>query len=332
MQDMEECEVLSLENVKDKVFWVSGSAGFIGSKVSELILSYEGKVVGVDNINNYYSPSLKLWRLNQLKKYKNFRFYKGDIEYFSFVENTMKDVDCVIHLAARAGVRASMSNPWGYVNTNILGTVNVLESMRKHDIINGAFASSSSVYAGSEIPFVEDNVRDKPLNVYASSKRAIELISYNYYFLYGIGTKLLRYFTVYGPAGRPDMAIFKFINNILLNKELVVYGDGKQRRDFTYVDDASLATIKSLGVKGYDIFNIGNDNPVELNYVISLIEKYTKKKARIKYIAREKADMKDTWANIDKAKRILSWEPSVSIDEGIKRTVEWMNFWIKENN
>ena len=316
---------------------VTGCAGFIGSKVAENLLKENHFVIGIDNMNNYYDVRLKKFRVNNLKTYDNFAFYEGDIENKDFLEKIFKNhkIDVVINEAARAGVRASIENPYIYMTTNAIGTLNLLELMVKYNIEKFVLASTSSLYAGLKMPFTEDLPVNTPISPYAASKKAAESLAYTYHYLYDIDVTIFRYFTVYGPAGRPDMSIFRFIYKILKNEEIEVYGDGSQSRDFTYIDDIARGTILGIKSLGYEIINLGSDSPHTLKEVISLIEKYTGKKAKIKYKDFHKADMKATWANIEKAKKLLNWEPKTSLEEGIKHTVEWFykNWdWVKDIN
>ena len=305
---------------------LTGCAGFIGSETTKLFLEKGYEVIGVDNLNNYYDPKLKEYRLEKLKEYKNFTFYNLDIEKTEDVNSLFEKhkITHIVNLAARAGVRYSMENPYVYSLTNTFGTLNLLEAGRKKGIEKFVLASTSSLYAGQKMPFSEDLPVNEPISPYAASKKGAEAMCYSYYHLYGIDTTILRYFTVYGPAGRPDMAYFRFIYWIDNNIPITLYGDGSQSRDFTFITDIARGTVKATMTKtGYEIINLGNDNPKKLNYMIELIEKGLGKKAKIDYKPFHKADMKDTWANVEKAKRILNWQAEVSLEEGIEKTVEW---------
>jgi len=313
---------------------VTGSTGFIGWKVSEKLLERGDFVVGVDNINDYYDIRLKNYRLNLLKKFDNFLFFKEDIENLEGLRKIFKNhkFDAVINLAARAGVRASIENPNVYYTTNVLGTLNLLELCRDFDVPKFVLASTSSLYAGHSLPFKEDMPVNNPISPYAASKKAAEVTAYTYHYLYGIDVSVLRYFTVYGPAGRPDMSIFRFIKWILEGKPVQIYGDGTQGRDFTYVDDIAEGTIKALKPLGYEIINLGGGKgPVSVNYIIELIERFTGKKAKVRHCEFNKVDIKSTWADIKKAKDVLKWSPTIDINVGLKSTVMWFsnNFdWI----
>jgi len=304
---------------------VTGAAGFIGWKTVEMLLKKGYEVVGIDNLNTYYDVRLKKYRLSLLNKYENFIFYKKDIENIEELDAIFKkyQFSAIINLAARAGVRSSIEKPELYLRTNALGTLNILQMMKKYDIKKLILASTSSLYASQNMPFKEDLPVNTPISPYAASKKAAEMLCYVYHYLYGFNVTILRYFTVYGPAGRPDMSIFRFIYLIQRGLPIEVYGDGTQKRDFTFVDDIAKGTVEALKLRSYHIINLGNNSPVELNYVIRLIEKYLNKKAKIKYREFHKADIKATWADIKKAEELLNWRPQTGIEEGIKKTVEW---------
>ena len=314
---------------------VTGCAGFIGWRVSEKLLEKGYKVVGVDTLNDYYDPKVKLWRVNQLKAKDNFCFHKVDIENYEALKPLFKEYEfgAVINEAARAGVRYSLENPWVYFRTNTEGTLNLLELMKDFGVRKMVLASTSSLYAGQKMPFSENLPVNTPISPYAASKKAAEVLAYSYHYLYGLDITVLRYFTVYGPAGRPDMSIFRFIYWALKGETAELFGDGTQSRDFTYIDDIAEGTIKALKPLGYEIINLGSNHPHRLQEVIGLIEKYTGKKLSIVRKEFHKADMKATWAEIKKAENILGWKPQITLEEGIKRTVEWFikNWeWVKE--
>jgi Nucleoside-diphosphate-sugar epimerases len=318
-----------------KTILVTGAAGFIGWKVSTLLLEEGYRVVGVDNLNDYYDVKVKLWRLDTLKSNENFKFYPIDIENKQALEVIFQDnhIDAIINEAARAGVRYSLENPFVYLSTNTLGVLNLLELAKDFGVKKFVQASTSSLYAGQKMPFVEELPVNTPISPYAASKKGAEAMLYSYHYLYGIDVSILRYFTVYGPAGRPDMSIFRFIKWIYQEEPIELFGDGSQSRDFTYIDDIAKGTIKALKPLGYEIINLGNNKPDKLIYAIELIETYLGKKAKIDYKEFHKADMMATWADITKAKNLLEWSPTVSLEEGIKNTVEWTlkNWdWIKD--
>ena len=305
---------------------VTGVAGFIANKTAELLLKSKKEIIGIDNINDYYDVKIKNYRLKQLKKYKNFKFYKTDIEDKKALEKIFKKhkVTAVINLAARAGVRYSMENPFVYVSTNTMGTLNLLDICREHKIKKFVLASTSSLYAGQKMPFTETLAVNTPISPYAASKKGAEAMCYSYHYLYGIDISIVRYFTVYGPAGRPDMSIIRFIKWIDEGTPIELFGDGSQSRDFTYVDDIAKGTIKALKNVGFEVINLGGgNNPISLNYVIGLIEKYLGKKAKLNKKPFHKADIVSTWADISKAGKILNWKPTVSLEQGIKNTVDW---------
>lgn len=326
--------------VQQKIL-LTGVAGFIGYKTAEFLLNQGYTVYGLDNLNDYYDVRLKEWRLDYLRGLKqkqgnSFYFRKIDIEDYAGLKDFFKSCidlgtrrgsrvpfDAVINLAARAGVRYSMKNPTVYMTTNALGTLNLLELMREFDVKKMVLASTSSLYAGQKMPFNENLPVNTPISPYAASKKAAESIAYTYHYLYRMDVIILRYFTVYGPAGRPDMSVFRFIKWIEEQKELVLYGDGTQSRDFTYVDDIALGTIKALGIKGFEIINLGNSHPHSLKELIMLIEKSLNKRAQVIKKPFATADLKETWADIKKARLLLGWKPLVSFDQGIKRTIEW---------
>jgi UDP-glucuronate 4-epimerase len=304
---------------------LTGCAGFIGWETAEKLLEQGKRVIGVDNLNDYYDVLLKEYRLKALQGHEGFSFHGADIENLEALERIFETarVDAVINLAARAGVRYSIENPHIYMTTNANGTLNLLELMRKHGVKKIVLASTSSLYAGQTMPFSEELPVNTPISPYAASKKAAEAILYSYHYLFGIDATVVRYFTVYGPAGRPDMSIFRFIRWIDGGSELILYGDGSQSRDFTFVSDIADGTIRALKPVGFQIINLGNSHPHELAEVISLIERFLGKKANIKKLDFHRTDMKATWADINKAKDLLGWRPRVSLEEGLKKTVEW---------
>jgi len=308
---------------------VTGCAGFIGWKVSEMLLDFGKEVTGIDNLNDAYDVRLKEWRLNQLLPRDKFKFYKLDISQKETIFDFFNQInansgDAIINLAARAGVRQSLENPWVYYETNAIGTLNLLECCKNHGIKKFVLASTSSLYGNhNKIPFSEDDDTNRPLSPYAASKKAAETLCFTYHHLYGLDITVFRYFTVYGPAGRPDMSIFRFIKWILEDQPLIIYGDGSQSRDFTYVDDIARGTILGLNSLGYEIINLGSDSPHSLIEIIKIIEELTGKKAVLKYEPFHKADVEKTWANINKSKKTLKWLPNTMINEGIRKTINW---------
>ncbi len=304
---------------------LTGAAGFIGHRVAEMLLDGGHAVVGVDDMNDYYDVRLKEWRVGKLKGLEGFTFLKGDVSDRAFVRELFRGrrFDAVVNLAARAGVRASVADPWAYVETNITGTLNLLECCKDFGVERFLLASTSSLYGFNEMPYLETQPTDSPLAPYGATKKGAEVLSFSYHYLYGINVVIPRYFTVYGPAGRPDMSVFKFIRKIDTGKPIPVFGDGRQKRDFTYIDDIARGTVLCMAQEGYEIINLGNDNPVELMYVVGLIEDALGKKAEIRWLERHPADVEATWAGIGKAGEVLSWAPGVGIEEGIERTVRW---------
>jgi UDP-glucuronate 4-epimerase len=306
-------------------YLVTGSAGFIGSKVTELLLAQGHSVTGIDNINDAYDQRLKQWRLAQLQGKPDFTFHQLDICYREGLRQIFHpEFDAVINLAARAGVRQSVENPWVYIDTNVTGTLNLLELCREFGIGKFVLASTSSLYgANNPRPFREDANTNGPLSPYAASKKAAEVLCYTYHYLYGIDVTIPRYFTVYGPAGRPDMSLFRFVQWIAEGRPVTVYGDGKQSRDFTYVDDIARGTIAALKPVGYEVVNLGSDRPVALMDAIRLVEQKLEEKAKIEYKPAHAADVPATWADISKARSLLKWQPETSLDQGIQRLVDW---------
>jgi UDP-glucuronate 4-epimerase len=314
---------------------VTGAAGFIGHKTAEMLLESGKSVTCIDSINDYYDVRLKRYRLDSLKNHSGFTFHQADIRDLDKIEAVFREnsFDAVINLAAMAGVRYSMEKPSLYMTTNADGTLNILELMRKYKIRKLVLASTSSLYAGQKMPFVEDLPVNTPISPYAASKKAAELIAYTYSYHFGIDVSVVRYFTVYGPCGRPDMSPFRFIKWIDEGREIELFGDGSQSRDFTFVDDIARGTISALTDVGYEIINLGGGkNPISMLTVIEKMEKYLGKKARIKQKPFQKADMMETWADISKAGKLLGWKPEISFDEGLRRTVDWHvrnRDWIK---
>lgn len=301
---------------------VTGAAGFIANRVAR-DLAAEHKVVAIDNVNDYYDVRLKEHRIEALD---GIEFHRIDIENKATMQPLFEEnqFDAVVNLAARAGMRYSMENPHVYMTTNAHGSLNLLELMREFDVKKYVLASTSSLYAGQQMPFVESLAVNTPISPYAASKKAAEVMAYSYHFLFGIDVSVVRYFTVYGPAGRPDMSIFRFIQWIDQGVPIELFGDGSQSRDFTYVDDIASGTIAALKPVGYEIINLGGGNqPISMNTVIATLEDLLGKKAKINYRDFHKADLKSTWADISKAKNLLGWEPKISLQEGLENSVKW---------
>jgi dTDP-glucose 4,6-dehydratase len=314
---------------------LTGCAGFIGSHVAQLLLDGGDEFVGIDNLNHAYDVRLKEWRLAQLRKDRRFSFTQLDITDREKLRELFQkhDFDAVINLAARAGVRQSLENPWIYFDANVTGTLNLVELCKEFDVAKFVLASTSSIYGESERPFCESQPASQPLSPYAASKKAAEVLCHAYHYLHGLDVTVLRYFTVFGPAGRPDMSIFRFIHWISEGEPLQLFGDGLQERDFTYVDDIARGTLLALKPAGYEIINLGGDHPVSLRGIITSLEDLLCKKAKIVHLKMHPTDVLATWADISKAKSLLGWEPQISLDEGLKRTVNWYfknAQWVKE--
>ncbi len=319
------------------IYLVTGVAGFIASKVAEFLLDAGHTVVGVDNLNDAYDVRLKQWRLAQLAGRAGFTFWQLDIcdrdsiasLFQSKIENPKSKIDgapfdAVINLAARAGVRQSVENPWVYVDTNVTGTLNLLELCRAYGVGKFVLASTSSLYGKhNTMPYSEDQDTNRPLSPYAASKKGAEAMCYTYHYLHGLDVTVFRYFTVYGPAGRPDMSLFRFTQWISEGRPVLIYGDGSQQRDFTYVDDIARGTIAGLKPVGYEVINLGSDTPVPLMDTVRLIEDLTGKQATLEFHPFPKADVYATWADISKAERLLSWRPQMTYRGGIAALVEW---------
>ena len=324
---------------------VTGSAGFIGFSLCEVLLKRGDDIIGIDNHNNYYDPKLKDKRLEILKKYSNYKHFKVDLSDQKNLEEIFKNhkIQKVVNLAAQAGVRYSIENPIAYINSNIVGFAHVLENCRKYKVEHLVYASTSSVYgANSQMPFSEHHNTNHPLSVYAASKKSNELMAHTYSYLYQLPTTGLRFFTVYGPWGRPDMALFKFTKNILEEKPIDVFNYGNHTRDFTYIDDIVKGVVKALDNPAttnvdwdsnqpdpatskapWRIYNIGNNKPVKLMDYIDALEKTLKKKAIINFLPLQPGDVPDTYASADNLKDKFNYKPSTSVVEGISNFVNW---------
>ncbi len=318
--------------MEPRVILLTGCAGFIGYKVAECLLAAGHTVVGLDDLNDAYDIRLKSWRLQQIIPHPKFQFHKLDITdraalralFESGLGPDLQRPAAVINLAARAGVRQSVENPWVYFETNVTGTLNLLELCRALEVRKVVLASTSSVYGQrNPLPYGEDADTDGPLSPYAASKKSAEAVCYAYHYLYGIDTTILRYFTVYGPAGRPDMSLFRFVQWISEGRPVTVYGDGQQSRDFTFVDDIAQGTVAALAPLGYEIINLGSDSPIILMTAVRLVEELVGKKAEIVYTSRHPADVTATWADISKAGRLLGWRPQSTFRDGVAEMVRW---------
>jgi len=316
-----------MSNNKNNNYLVTGVAGFIGFHVAKFLLERGDTVFGIDNLNNYYDVCLKKDRLNILKQYAAFSFNKIDICNYKKLEKLFQKHDFykVCHLAAQAGVRYSLINPFAYELSNGVGFLNIIELSKKYSIKQLVYASSSSVYGGnSKIPFsVKDDV-NKPISLYAATKRSNELVAHTYHSLYNLSSVGLRFFTVYGPWGRPDMALFKFAKAILENKSIDVYNYGKMKRDFTYIDDIVSGVVSSLDKSfSYEIFNLGNSNTVDLLYFIECIERELGKKGKKNLMEIQPGDVCETFADIEYSREKLGFDPKVKIEVGIKYFIDW---------
>ncbi len=324
---------------------VTGAAGFIGFHLSKRLLAEKRKVIGIDNINNYYDVRLKNDRLSQLREHTNFSFYKVDLADMDQLDAVFKKgpIDVVVNLAAQAGVRYSLENPHAYVNSNLVGFINVLECCRRHHVKHLVFASSSSVYgANTTMPFSVHHNVDHPVSLYAATKKANELMAHTYSHLYDLPCTGLRFFTVYGPWGRPDMALFLFTMAIIEGKPIKVFNHGKMKRDFTYIDDIVEGVTRVMAkipepnphwnsnspdpgtsYKRYKIYNIGNNSPVELSEFIEQLEITIGKNAKKEYLDLQLGDVPATYADVDDLINDVGFKPSTPIAIGIKEFVDW---------
>jgi UDP-glucuronate 4-epimerase len=306
---------------------VTGAAGFIGFHLSKRLLERGIEVVGVDNLNNYYDPVLKKERLDVLKGYKHFRFLKQDIADFESLYSSLKDnqFNLVVHLAAQAGVRYSLRNPMVYARSNCVGTIAIFELAKRLRVPKVVYASSSSVYGNRrKVPFFEKDNVDYPISLYAATKKFSELAAYTYHHIYGIEMIGLRFFTVYGEYGRPDMAYFKFAMKIMKDEPIDVYNYGDLKRDFTYVGDIVDGILRAMSHSfDYEVFNLGNSHPIKLMDFISILEEHLGKKAKKNFKEMQPGDVYCTYADVSKAKRLLGYNPKTSLYEGLKRFAEW---------
>lgn len=324
---------------------ITGAAGFIGYHLSKRLLDASNQIIGIDNLNNYYDSSLKQSRLEILGKYNNFNFHKVDLKNKIAVDNIFETYQPthVINLAAQAGVRYSIENPYAYVDSNLIGFMNILEGCRNYPVEHLLYASSSSVYGGNKVaPFSTNHNVDHPVSLYAATKKSNELMAHTYSHLYGIPTTGLRFFTVYGPYGRPDMAYFSFTKDILSGKPIKIFNYGKMERDFTYIDDIVEGIVKliyksptankewdeskddlSTSFAPYKIYNIGNNNPVQLMRFINALESALGKEAEKIFMDMQPGDVLRTYADVSDLERDINFKPSTSIEDGLQKFVEW---------
>jgi nucleoside-diphosphate-sugar epimerase len=314
-------------------YLVTGAAGFIASRVTEMLVDQGHTVTGVDNMNDAYDIRMKEYRLRKLQALPRFTFKKLDISDRAAVE-TLPAFEAVINLAARAGVRDSIENPWAFMETNLTGTLNLLEMSRQRGIKKFIQASTAGIYgANPPLPTPETAESDHPLQPYAASKKGAEVLCHSYYYMHGLDVTVLRYFTVYGPAGRPDMVMFRFAKWITEEQPVHLYGTGEQSRGFTYLDDIARGTILALKPMGFEIINLGGHETITINQMISMLEELTGKKAQLKNHPAHRADILANWADISKAKRLLGWEPQMKLIDGMTHLVEWYRAereWAKE--
>lgn len=308
-------------------YLVTGAAGFIAAVVAETLLQSGAEVVGIDNLNNAYDPRIKEYRLKRLQAYPGFSFHKLDISDRTLLDQEAlqgRDFKAVVNLAARAGVRDSLIDPWVYLDTNATGTLNLLEFCQREGIGKFLLASTSSIYGkDAPLPTPETAESSFPLQAYAASKKGAEALAHAYHYLYGIDVSIVRYFTVYGPAGRPDMVIFRFVKWIMEDLPIHLNGDGEQTRGFTYVDDIARGTIAALAPVGFEIFNLGGHEVISINQLIEMLQRAIGKNAEIIHHSQHPADLLASQADIRKATSLLGWEPRVSLEEGIQQVVDW---------
>lgn len=319
-------------------YLVTGAAGFIGARVTEMLIEQGHRVTGLDNLNDAYDLRLKEYRLRKLQALPNFDFARLDISDRQALDNlqpaNLPTWDAVINLAARAGVRASLKNPWLFYETNVTGALNLLELCRARGIPKFIQASTSTVYGlNAPVPTPETASTDHPPQPYAASKKAAETLCYTYHSLYGLDVSVVRYFTVYGPAGRPDMSMFRFVKWISEGEPLRLFGSGEASRGFTYIDDIARGTIAALRPFGYEIFNLGGHEVITMNALIAMLEELIGRKAIIEHLPPNPGELQTNQADVTKARRLLDWQPQVSLLEGGSRLVEWYRLeraWAKE--
>ena len=312
-------------------YLITGAAGFIGARTSEILLEQGHAVTGIDNLNDAYDPRMKEYRLARLQASKGFTFHRADISHkdvLALFEG--QKFDGVINLAARAGVRLSVENPWVFVESNVTGTLNMLEVCRRTGQGTFITASTSSIYGSNpQYPTPESASSSEPLQPYAASKKGSEAMTHAYHHLYGMNTTVLRFFTVYGPAGRPDLALFRFVQWIIEGRPVHIFGDGEQSRGFTYIDDISRGIIAALKPLGHTIINLGGHEVISINGLVTLIEDLTGKKAQVIHGPPNPADMFTNWADVNKARELLGWSPEYDMRHGTQKLIDW---YLKERS
>ncbi len=311
-------------------YLVTGAAGFIGARLAEMAIEQGHTVTGVDTLNDAYDVRVKEYRLRRLQALKGFTFVRADISDRSILNPQSsilnRQFDAVVNLAARAGVRASVADPWVYVQTNVVGTLNLLELCHQRGIPKFLTASTAGVYGeDAPRPTPETADTDHPLQPYAASKKGAEMLCHAYHRLHGLDVSVVRYFNVYGTAPRPDLVIFRFAKWLTEGQPLELFGDGEQSRGFTYLDDIVHGTLAALQPLGYEIINLGGHQPLSLNELIRLLEMIIGKKAQVKRLPANPADVRASLADVSKARRLLGWQPQVGLEEGIRRLVDWYN-------
>lgn len=306
-------------------YLVTGAAGFIGARTSQMLLEQGHTVVGIDNMNDAYDPRIKDYRLKNLQAQPGFKFHKHDISEKSAIDLFENEkIDGVINLAARAGVRFSVDNPWVFVESNVMGTLNMLEVCRQFGCKKFILASTSSIYGENPpYPTPETASSSEPMQPYAASKKGAEALTHSYHHLFDIDVTILRFFTVYGPAGRPDLAIFRFMKWVMEGEPIRINGNGEQSRGFTYIDDIVRGIVAALKPVGYEVFNLGGHEVITINGLVELIEELTGKKAIVQYGPPNLADMFTNQADVSKARDVLGWNPQVNLREGIGNLIEW---------
>ncbi|MBK6792290.1 MAG: GDP-mannose 4,6-dehydratase [Anaerolineales bacterium] len=316
-------------------YLVTGAAGFIGARTSHILLEQGHTVVGIDNVNDAYDPRMKEYRLKKLMAVPGFKFHRHDISEKSCIALFKNEkFEGVINLAARAGVRYSVENPWVFLESNVTGTLNMLEVCRQFGCKKFILASTSSIYGENPpYPTPETASSSEPMQPYAASKKGAEALAHSYHHLYDIDVTVLRFFTVYGPAGRPDLAMFRFVQWILEGQPVRINGDGNQSRGFTYIDDISRGIIAALKPVGYEIINLGGHEVISINQLVEIVEDLTGKKAIVQHGPPNLADMLNNQADVSKARTMLGWEPQVNLRQGLKNLIDWYlaeRSWAKE--